>query len=551
MKKGSSGNRKKRLRNQEPNPARRQYPSRDNVYELKQYQQRAREKENRRYRPAQQQVRTVSAPKHRTHAKKRRNVSGRVLPMFVFLVIALYLVGQIFTMAVRKPEVGVETVTYGSIDTPESFQGLIVRDEVVVTSNRAGTPFYQYAEGDNVKKSAVVCSIKDTASTDVLEDKLANIDADILESQKERADLSAFAEDIQRLENTMKSTVDSFAGKSMSESTSYLYSMRTQLESSINQRNEIWLSENVESLSQLNEEKNAYEQQLSQSMSNLTAPESGVLAFTYDGLEETLTPEAIPEISVDQISGNEKMTSISKVSNVVEGDPVFRLVTSNRWYIITSLPASDVADWEVNTWKKINLIGEEGTYQATATVESVEKGESQSRVVLSCNSYLNEFINNRLITIQLDSTVVEGLKIPNNAIVEKSMLKIPVECLTESGGNQGFLLVNGSNSKFVSVQIVSSDESYCYIEQDNGSIALGDVILQGTGETAVEYTVSEVATSPGVYVANSSMAKFASIRILEQNQEFAIVESATTYGLQAYDTIVSDAKNITEGQSIY
>lgn len=551
MKKGSSGNRKKRLRNQESNSARRQYPTRDNVYEFRQYQQRAREKESRHYRPAQPQTRPVSVPKQKTHARKRRNISGRALPMFVFVVIALYLVGQIFSMAIRKPEISVETVTYGTIDTPESYQGLIVRDEVVVKANRAGTPFYQYAEGDNVKKSAVVCSIKDTASTDVLEDKLANIDADILKSQKERADLSAFAEDIQRLENSMKTTVDSFAGKSMSESMSYLYSMRTQLESSINQRNEIWLSENVESLSQLSEEKSAYEQQLSQSMSNLTAPESGIMAFTYDGLEETLTPETIPEISVDQISGNEKMTSISKVGNVVEGDPVFRLVTSNRWYIITSLPTADVADWEVNTWKKINLIGDEGTYQATATVESVETGENESRVVLSCNTYLNEFINNRLITIQLESTAVQGLKIPNNAIVEKSLLKIPIDCLTESGGNQGFLLVNGSNTKFVSVQIVSSDESYCYIEQENGSISLGDVILQGTGETAAEYTVSEVASSPGVYVANSSMAKFVSINILEQNQEFSIVESASNYGLQAYDTIVSDAKNITEGQSIY
>lgn len=552
MKKGSSGNRRRRPRSQEPNTAKRQYPTRDNVYEFKKIQQQAREREReRRHHYPAQQTRPVPPKNRKVQHKRTKNVSGRVLPLFVFIIIAVYLVGQIFTMAIKKPEVNVETVEYGSIDTPESFKGLIVRNETVVKANRAGSVFYEYAEGENVKKGAVVCSIKDTAATDVLEDKLQDIDADILESQKERTDLSAFAEDIKKLEQNMRNTVESFSGKSMSGNMDYLYSMRSQLETSINQRNEIWLSENVESLSQLSEEKSAYEQQLSQNMSSLTAPESGIVAFSYDGLEETLTPDAVSEISVKQISGNEKMTSISKARNVVEGDPVFRLITSNRWYIITSLPTTDVSDWEVNTWKKINLIGDDSTYNATVTVEAVEKGDKTSKVILSCNTYLEEFMNNRLITLQLESTTVQGLKVPNNAIVEKSMLKIPIECLTESGGNKGFLLVNGSNTKFVAAEVISTDESYCYVAQSDQGIKMGDVILRGTGEEASQYTVSEAASSPGVYVANSSMAKFVAINILEQNQEFAIVESASTYGLQAYDTIVSDAKNITEGQSIY
>lgn len=65
---------------------------------------------------------------------------------------------------------------------PVSRQGIIVRDEYVVKSDRAGTPFYEYSEGDYVSKSSVVCQVKDTASTDVLEKKLQSIDKDILET---------------------------------------------------------------------------------------------------------------------------------------------------------------------------------------------------------------------------------------------------------------------------------------------------------------------------------------------------------------------------------
>ena len=144
-----------------------------------------------------------------------------------------------------------------------------------------------------VSKSSVVCQVKDTASTDVLEKKLQSIDKDILETQKSRSDLSAFSEDITRIENNMGNTVEMFGSRSMKTDASYLYSIRTQLDSYMMQRNEIWLSEDVESLSQLSEERSSYEQQLSQSMSSVTAPESGVVAFSYDGLEETLKPDAL------------------------------------------------------------------------------------------------------------------------------------------------------------------------------------------------------------------------------------------------------------------
>ena len=147
--------------------------------------------------------------------------------------------------------------------------------------------------------------------------------------------------------------------------------------------------------------------------------------------------------------------------------------------------------------------------------------------------------------------MVQGLKIPNDALVEKSLLKIPLNCLTESNGIEGVLLANGDNAKFMEINAINRDDEYVYLAQNSQGLKMGDVILQGTGENAKQYTIAKLKTSMGVYMANSSMAKFVPVVILEQNQEYAIVESAGAYGLQEYDTIVSDAKNITEGQSIY
>ena len=118
-------------------------------------------------------------------------------------------------------------------------------------------------------------------------------------------------------------------------------------------------------------------------------------------------------------------------------------------------------------------------------------------------------------------------------------------------GNDGVLIVSGEKTKFTDLTIVTGDEDAVYIEPDGAGVKMGDTILQGTGENAAQYTISELVPHAGVYVANSSVANFVAIEILEQNQEYAVVQAGSIVGLQPFDTIVSDAKNITEGDSIY
>ena len=552
MKKGSSGNRKKRKRpasprEQMPQTPPRRYPTRDNVYSLQQERQRRQALEEQRQRQHQE----LQYHSGHTRKKSRRRKSNQmVMPVIVFTIIAIYLAGHFGMLLSRRSDINVETVAYGTINTPKIYNGLILRDEYVVTSTRAGQPFYQYSQGDYVPKGAVVCTVKDTDSTNMLEEKLDKIDKNILESQKKRTDLSAFSEDISRLENSVARSIDAYAGNAMKTDLSYMYTMKSQVVSFMDQRNQIWLTENVESLSQLTEERTTYEKQLAENMSSLTASESGVLCLSYDGLEETLHTDMVAEVTEKQIGGA-KTEYISKAKGVQEGDPLFKIIESNKWYIVAYFPNTDVAGWEAQTAKRLNMIDKEETLSIRTLVESVEVGEKETKVVFSSYEHMEEFMEDRTVSFSLDSAVAEGLKIPNNAIVEKSLLKIPRTCLTESMGANGVMLVKGDTSQFMEIRTLTGDEDAVYIEQTEGSVKMGDIVLQGTGETAVQYTLSELQPHAGVYVANSSMAKFVVVEILEQNQEYAIVKAGAITGLQPFDTIVSDAKNITEGQDIY
>lgn len=323
MKKGSSGNRRRPPRQEAPAS---RYPTRDNVYSLQQERQRRQQQEAqwaREQQRHQQEYRSAGGHPAPKKKNRRRKNSHMMMPLIVFAIIAIYLMGQIGMLASKQSDINVETVAYGTIDTPEIYTGLILRDEYVVNSTRGGQPFYQYSQGDYVPKGATVCTVKDTDTTDRLEKELTQIDKDILKSQKTRTDLSAFSEDIARLEDNVTRTVDAYAGRAMKNNLSYMYTMKSQVTSFMDQRNEIWLTENVESLSQLTEEKNVYEEQLAKSMSALNASDAGVLSLTYDGLEEKYTPDKVDKITKKAI-GNVKTEYISKAKHVSKGDPFSR-----------------------------------------------------------------------------------------------------------------------------------------------------------------------------------------------------------------------------------
>ena len=306
MKKGSSGNRRRPPRPETPAG---RYPTRDNVYSLQQERRRREQQEAqwaREQHRQQQDYRAAGVHPAPKKKKRKRKNSHMIMPLIVFALIALYLMGQIGSFASKQSEINVETVAYGTIDTPEIYTGLILREEYAVKSTRAGQPFYQYSQGDYVPKGATVCTVKDTDTTDRLEAELTQIDKDILKSQKTRTDLSAFSEDIARLEDNVTRTVDAYAGRAMKNNLSYMYTMKSQVTSFMDQRNQIWLTENVESLSQLTEEKNVYEQQLAKSMSALNASEAGVLCLSYDGMEKKYSPDTAEKVTKKEIGRSEE-----------------------------------------------------------------------------------------------------------------------------------------------------------------------------------------------------------------------------------------------------
>lgn len=462
-------------------------------------------------------------------------------------MVAMYLFGQLVVMTASRVSIGLETVVLGTLDSLEEHQGLAVRDEYIATTTEGGKVKYSYAEGDKIPKNAVVAIIQDENTTDPIEEKILQIDQDILKSQKNRSDLSLFAEDIARIDQSIQQTITQNINRFMSESMESVYDVKSRVQVYMNQRNEIWFTEDIGNVSQLTNQKFQYETQLAENIISITAEESGVLSFAYDGLEESLTVENLDSITEAQI-GNVTINNIDTDQILNEGDEVFKIVTDDVWYIVSYLPNAIVSNWRENGLREITLKNGNDKVAVNCTIKTIDTGENVSRVVFSTNEYINTFMNSRNITFYPEINISEGLKIPKSAVVEKSLIAIPKTAVSLEGREYGVTLKTSDDGdgKFVAMTVGTSDDLYNYLNPSD-SLSVGDIIWNGSEE----YIVPEALPVAGVYSANSSVAKFAHIEIIEQNQEYIIAKYGNNYGLQPYDVIVSDAKNIVEGQELY
>ena len=111
--------------------------------------------------------------------------------------------------------------------------------------------------------------------------------------------------------------------------------------------------------------------------------------------------------------------------------------------------------------------------------------------------------------------------------------------MTDKDGN--------TSTEFINATIYESDEEYYYV--DTQEFADGDVLLMENSNQT--FTVKDIAQLEGVYCVNKGYAVFRKIEIIDQNEEYCIVATGTSYGLSLYDNIVLDSNTVQEDEILF
>lgn len=446
------------------------------------------------------------------------------LGMFVFGIILVYVIVCVLMYFLNNKHIEWYTVTNGSLSQDNLYTGIALFDETVMYSDYSGYVNYYAREGERLGFGQLVCTVDESGQ---LREILSEQNAD--NTALSQSDLSQLQMEISNF----------CAGFSPSRFRS-VYDFKYEMEGTVLKLANVNVLEN---LSAINAATNG------QTVGLCRTNQSGIVVYSIDGYEGR-TADSITKEDLKQ-EGYEKKQLISN-ELVAAKDPIYKLSTSENWCLVIAVDRETAEQLNEEEVVKVRFL--KNQYESWANVTILDKGDDGVFAKLDFTNSMVIFATDRFLEVELLTDVQNGLKVPLSSITNKEFFLVPKDFVTK-GGNSGEYGVlrqvpdeNGQlTTEFVASQIYEETDEDYYL--DNYMLRVGDHLIKPDSDE--EYTVSRSASLVGVYNINKGYADFKEIEILEQNDEYAIIRSNTTYGLSVYDHIVLDADTVNDNEMVF
>ena len=535
---------------------------------------------------------------------------GRLL----FFITLAYFVFTFYSYNTRAT-VSYYEVEEGSLVKEHNYQGLIIRNEQIVSSEANGYIYFFVADGRKAAKGSPVYSIDEGGR--LME--YINNNSDRL-AQLNSAKIAAIRAEI--LNYSRSFSPDNFRA---------LYNIKNTLDAHITE----YASMNIFSslLGELSASGIEYKQ--------FNSEATGIVCTYTDGLESVTEDEINEELFNTE---NYVKQTVKAGDLVTGGDPVYKLITDEAWKLIFAVDETDATEFNDGDTVKISF--PDKGFTVRSKIRFITGTDGKRYGVIDMDSYVIQFTSDRFVNFEIVTNDVSGLKIPDKAVTSKDFYVIPAAyVVTDDNGNRGFnkavISDSGTAAQFVMPDIYNIDDEYAYIDCDDKDSPLkpGDYVMADVGYTsqaiptkeqiaseesleaadegadvndaadnaedgihaeesrlgesqsntdeneaaqtagdfdsqtestkAVQdgdslsnqslnaahdkglYQINSKRPLKGAYNVNKGYTVFKKVEILESANGYSIVKKNSSYGLQVYDHIVLDAAGVHDGQLLY
>lgn len=170
-------------------------------------------------------------------------------------------------------------------------------------------------------------------------------------------------------------------------------------------------------LKQLQDQRSSLENQLNSGAEYINAPESGIVSYKVDGLEETLTPDNFSTLSKEFLENlNLKTGQI-----IATSDEAGKIINNFEAYIATISKSEEAKNAKIGDSVDIRLPNNKEIEAEIAYVS--QENEEETLLVLKIDEQIEALTSYRKISFDLIWWSHSGLKVPNQAIAEQDGLK--------------------------------------------------------------------------------------------------------------------------------
>lgn len=298
------------------------------------------------------------------------------------------------------------------------------------------------------------------------------------------------------------------------------------------------------------------------------ANSDGIVLYSRDGYEN-VTAETVTKDDFNQNSYHE--TDLKTKEQVKIGDDIYTIITDERWSLLIPLSKRQAVKLADRKTIRVKFLKDGMTQSGDFSIMEID-GEKYGKIDFSRG--LIRYATERFLDIELVTNTVTGLKIPLTSIVTKEFYTIPSE-YTVKDSETGEIGINmakrDENGEMINTLVHPTIYASIPIDKSGNGALSSDISQQEenpvlyyisktefqNGDAVIDqkngkkFVISDIGVLEGVYCINQGYAVFRRIELLDQNEEYVIVSSRTSYGLSRYDHIVRNADQVKEEDILY
>ena len=464
---------------------------------------------------------STRAAKIQKRRKKRKSFLAFIRKNFpinigtlVFGAVFFYMVVSVI-LYLTTEHISTYQVTAGPLAKNQTYIGLAIRNEEIVSSNTGGYITYYARDNSRIKDNGIVYGIGEEQ----------NVESSVVITDQ--------------VLNTLRGDMSSFSSGFDTNEFNDIYRFKYEIEGKLLQNSGVVLPNQSVTTDNIT----VGNQTICTSVAN------GLILYSMDGYEDFDT-STISNSTFN--SKNYHLKTLKTKERVEAGTPIYRIITDESWSVFIPLTDKQVIQLADRNSIRVKFLKDNVTQSANIVIHTSSDGSYFGE--LKFTSGVIRYSSDRFIELELVTNTATGLKIPVSSIVNKQFYTIPTHYGTKGGDSDdvGFLIQRKSDDSnqsavFVHLTIYEEKDGLYYV--DPNDVEAGDIIIQA--ESKERYVIEETDSLEGVYCINKGYAVFRKVVMIDKNDEYCIVETQTPYGLSQFDHIVEDSSTVKEQEILY
>lgn len=358
----------------------------------------------------------VAKPKLPEETEKRKIKPKKVVLLVLFAILALAIliaIGIAIIGLIQNPT-NTFIVENGTLSLEENAVGYVLRDETVVQGQNYKNGMEKLkTEGEKVAKGEPIFRYY-TSGEEELKKKIAELDSKLQEALSNQKDL--LPNDTKSLEREIDAKLDElYQVNDIQKIREYKKDINSYITKRAKMVGE--LSPSGSYIRSLIDKRNEYATELNSGSEYISAPQSGIVSYRIDGLEEVLSAKT-QDFSYLSIETLENL-NLKTGQIIATSEEAGKIINNFKCYIAIPLSSENAKEATVGDNVMLRLASSK---EVEATIEYIAtEGESQL-IVFSVEEQVEELINYRKISVDVVWWSYSGLKIPNSAIVYENDL---------------------------------------------------------------------------------------------------------------------------------